>query len=301
MEKRAKRFLIYGFLVLLVFLLNFVVGCIQKEVKYQGVFQLTTAPGRDADPSWCSNDKIVYWSTRTGNGDIYLVNIDGTNETRLTNSSAKEIDPACSPDGTKIVYAVEEQGSINLWIINIDGSENKQLTTDMGNWPSWSPSEDKIAYSSNGDIWIMDADGSNKTRLTSSPEMEYAPCFSPDGSQIIYSKGEPGGGDPLNPSKGSADLWIMNVDGSNQRLFFSSEGEQVCFQEGWRQGKIVYMDANTPHPTVWIMDEDGSNKRQLFSSSNCANGDPALSPDGKMIAWMSNKNGNDDIWIAHIE
>ena len=89
----------------------------------------------------------------------------------------------------------------------------------------------------------------------------------------------------------------MNVDDSNQKLLFSSEGEQVCFQGGWHSGRIMYMDTNAPHPTVWVMNDDGSNKKQLLSDPRYANGAPAFSPDGTRIAWMSNKRGSDDIWV----
>lgn len=261
--------------------------------------QLTKDQARDLDPSWCSNDKIVFWSTRTGNGDLYSINIDGTSLTRLTFSSEKEMDPSCSPNGSKVIYTLEKTGDINLWMLDLNTSETKQLTTDFGLWSAFSHDGEKIAYSGgNSDIYVMDIDGSNKVRLTSSSESEYAPCFSPDDSMIVYSKGEPGGGDP--PEKGTANLWMMEATGSNQELLFSSDGEQVCFQEGWKGNKIVFMDANTPHPVIKLMNEDGTNKEEIASHSDFDNGDPAFSPDGSKIAFMTNKSGNSDIWIMEL-
>ena len=101
--------------------------------------------------------KIAFRSDRDGNGEIYVMNADGTNQTRLTNNSAEDIWPSWSPDGTKIAFMSDRDG--------------------------------------NGEIYVMNADGTNQTRLTNNSATEYCPSWSPDGTKIVFMSNRDGGGD----------------------------------------------------------------------------------------------------------
>ncbi|HSL66812.1 MAG TPA: hypothetical protein VK977_01470 [Actinomycetota bacterium] len=83
--------------------------------------------------------------------DVWSINADGTDLTRLTNSPWPEFDATWSPDGTEIAYRSERNnGDPEIWLMNADGSGQHRLTRGLS--PAWSPDGSRIAYASPGDI-----------------------------------------------------------------------------------------------------------------------------------------------------
>src|SRR3989440_3560755 len=141
-----------------------------------------------------ANGKIAFASTRDGAWGIYVMNADGSNQTRLTLG----IEPAWSPDGSKIAFVAGPDSSSlypnTIYVMNADGSNPIRLT--IGSDPAWSPDGNKIAFVS---IWsddsfayslyqisVMNADGSNAQSL---PGLELVPgvggpAWSPHGTKI---------------------------------------------------------------------------------------------------------------------
>jgi len=116
--------------------------------------------------------KIAFTSDRDGNYEIYIMNIDGTNLTRLTNNSTDDHHPKWSPDGSKIAFFSNSNGNNEVYVMNSDGTNKTRLTNHPGQdtQPIWSPDGSQMAFSSNRagnmNIYIMNADGSNQIRLT---------------------------------------------------------------------------------------------------------------------------------------
>jgi TolB protein len=139
---------------------------------------------------------LAYSSDVGGSDDIYAVRFDGTAHPaamRLTDEPEKEFDPDVSPDGSQIAYRRNPStGSDNadIWVMNVDGTEKRNLTNSpqLSNWaPTWTP-DGRIAFSraSAGgvlELWTMNADGSNASRLAPG-WCEYA-APSPDGTQFV--------------------------------------------------------------------------------------------------------------------
>ena len=105
------------------------------------------------------------------NGDIYVVNADGTGRTRLTRNPAEEFSPAWSPDGTKIAFSRFTGSRFQIFVMNADGSGAVQLTfaDASATGAAWSPDGTRIAFTRCGDscdVYLMDADGRNVRRLT---------------------------------------------------------------------------------------------------------------------------------------
>lgn len=93
--------------------------------------QVTFSRGIDVDPSWSPKaDRIAFETNRNGNFDIYSVDPAGRNPLRLTNAAENEQDPAWSPKGDKIAFTVEAVGGKlrQIWLMNADGSNKQQLT-----------------------------------------------------------------------------------------------------------------------------------------------------------------------------
>jgi Tol biopolymer transport system component len=142
--------------------------------------------------------KIVFCAgTSTFARDIYVVNSDGSDLTRLTSGVGNNVYPAFSPNRHKIVFTSNRTGTSQVWLMNADGSNQRQLTFDSqpkDQVPDWSPNGSKIAYladthgiadmgNSWGDIWVMNANGSHQHQITHDAT-DYGTAWSPDGTRI---------------------------------------------------------------------------------------------------------------------
>jgi hypothetical protein len=130
------------------------------------------------------NGAIAFSSDREGLYQIYVMNADGTGQTRLTNNAASDLYPAWSPDGTKIAFS----RGFEIYVMNADGTGPTRLThnTAHDDLPAWSPDGTKIAFGSDRDginlnyeIYVMNADGTGPTRLTNNPAHDHWPAWRP--------------------------------------------------------------------------------------------------------------------------
>ena len=144
--------------------------------------------------SWSPDGKqLVFTSTFEKNQELYVVDADGENRTRLTNDPAFDVHPHWSPDGKKIVFASSRWGDFELVVLNLEGSNVTRLTTSPGldDFPVWSPDGTRIAFTSNRDgnfeIYLINADGTDPRNLTQQPGSDNFPGWSPDGKVIFVS------------------------------------------------------------------------------------------------------------------
>ena len=129
--------------------------------------------------------RITFLSDRDGNREIYLVNVDGTGLTNLTNNPALDSYPAWSPDGSRIAFVSNRDGNEAIYVMKDDGTNAINLTGDaaVDTDPSWSPDGSEIAFTSNRqgnqDLYVMSADGEDLRNLTNNPSPDYFPAWSP--------------------------------------------------------------------------------------------------------------------------
>ena len=95
-------------------------------------FIACTIPKTTAENNIVQNS-IAFTSNRDGNCEIYIMNIDGSGQIRLTNNPAFDLEPSFSPDGSKIVFETDRDGNCEIYIMNIDGSEQVRLTNNPAN------------------------------------------------------------------------------------------------------------------------------------------------------------------------
>lgn len=145
-----------------------------------------------------SQQKVVFTSDRTGNNDVYTMNVDGTGLVNLTNDPANDTYPSWSPDGSKIVFNSDRSGNPDLFTMSPDGT----AVTNITNTPDpefgmlWSPDGSKIfsgTQSQNGQFttnFIMNADGSNKFIIGTPGDNISGVWWSPDSSKfLVYTFG----------------------------------------------------------------------------------------------------------------
>lgn len=153
-------------------------------------FRWPTTPSLAYQPAWSPDGQRIAFvgqhTTSDGGTEIYVINVDGSGLTRLTNSLGDDWRPAWSPDGQKIAffsfrdaYGTTDPGNSEIYVMNSDGSSQTRITYNptidtnrpgADEDPTWSPDGRQIAFRSYRDggidIYVMNADGSGVTRLT---------------------------------------------------------------------------------------------------------------------------------------
>jgi len=209
--------------------------------------------------------------------DIFTAHRDGSNVRQLTKANGYDAEGSYSPDGSKIVFCSLRAA---YPLEKLSAEDRKRYETD----PSYF-----------GDIYIMDADGSNQRRLTSTPGYDGGPFFSPDGQRIIWRR--------FDKSGTIADVYTMKLDGSDERRLtdfkamswapsFHPSGQYVIFTSnklGFSNFELYLVDAAGEHEPVRVTFTDGFD------------GLPVFSPDGKQLSWTTGRttDGKSQLFLAN--
>ncbi|MBJ7356699.1 hypothetical protein [Nocardioides sp.] len=183
------------------------------------------------NPTWSPDGR---WFAFNRFETLLVARADGS-DTRVLDS-APVYRPSWSPDGTRLVYTLRPNGVTGqIWVINADGTDRHMIHQGPSvEAPSWSPLGDKIAFQrrrtptvgepvsdTDTEVFVMDADGSNVTQLTTNTDpdapglaVDGDPTWSPDGSQIVFYSSRDGSCAPTMPYC-EGDLFLMNADGSD--------------------------------------------------------------------------------------
>jgi Tol biopolymer transport system component len=203
--------------------------------------------------------------------DVFSARADGSDLQRLTATPGYDAETTLSPDGKRLVFTSVRDGDLELYSMNVDGSDVVRLTHEEGYdggaffspdskqivWRAHHPQDEKgladyrdllargLVRPSLMDLFVMNADGSDKRRITDNGAANFCPYFTPDGRRIIFSSNL----DPAGGTRGREfDLFLIDVDGKNleQVTFtpefdgfpmFSPDGKKLVFASN-RGGKV---------------------------------------------------------------
>jgi len=257
--------------------------------------QTTTA---SAGGATAPEGEIAYMAkAETGQDwDLYVMQADGLDPVRLTDSPGDDTGPSWSSDGQRIAFVSDRDGNREIYVMNADGSDPVNLTQHPAeDWtPAWSPDGSQIAFASfrdgNWEIYLMDADGGNQRRLTRAASADYAPAWSPAGDRLAF----------VSDRSGNLDIYLMAVDGSDLRALttdeatdqapaWSPDGRQLLWES--------YRDANME---IMAMEVDKGEPRNLTQDAYANDHGGSWAPSGGMIAYFSNRDGGWDIYTLDL-
>lgn len=237
---------------------------------------LTNNPAVDSKPAWSPDGtRIAFTSDRAGTSQVWMMNSDGSSATQLTNDPVGAGGPTWSPDGTRIAFHGLAAGNYDIYSMDVGfGGAATELTNgpQADTNPAWSPDGVRIAFVRNGDIWVMNADGSNQTRLTNTPADEIEADWSPDGSRIAFASPRDGG---------IFQVFVMNSDGSAQTRVTNDPvgaGHPSWSPDGT---KMAFHSVRDGAHDIWVMDVNGDNQVRLTTDPATDFG-PNWQPLGRM-------------------
>ena len=174
--------------------------------------QLTHTREPEQHPSWSPDGKKILFTRGDvmTNIDLYVMDADSANVVRLTEHPERDQRGVFSPDGETIAFVSQRDGDVAVWLMDADGANPRKLV--QGGQPSFSPDGRRIAFTSsafddNDEIYLIDLDGSNRTRLTENRrKLDMFASFSPKGDYLAYNSEEFGG----------QELMLMRADGQGQ-------------------------------------------------------------------------------------
>jgi TolB protein len=173
--------------------------------------------------------------SKDDNAEIYSMGANGENPRRLTNDWAIDSSATWSPDARRIAFVSERAGTPQLYAMDANGGNVKRLTFQgtYNQTPNWSPRGDWILFNARDerlvfDLFKINPDTGEIQRLTQDQGNNEHPTYSPDGNHVVFS----------STRSGESKIYIMNADGTNQRLISRGKGEYTTPEWGpWLEAK----------------------------------------------------------------
>ena len=180
--------------------------------------------------------KIAFTSNQSGNLDVWVIDLAGTNLTQLTTDAGADSAPAWSPDGNTIAFQSNRSTNMDIWLMNPDGSSETRLTSNPAadGQPAWFPTGRKIAFQSGRtggtDIYTVNANGTGIKRVTTSIAPDTQPSVGPGGGTIAFTSKRGGNSDIYTvPVAGGTNVRVTTNPAIENQPAFSTDGRRLAF------------------------------------------------------------------------
>ena len=235
--------------------------------------------------------KIVFGANREGNREIYLMNIDGSDQINITNHRADDVSPTWSPTGEQILFASDRDrflGSWDLYLMDPNGQNVRPVFGKSADRfsPSWSPNGKQIAYTRREQgkwfVYIAPINGKKEERMA----IGGSPAWSPDGTEIAFV---------ANAGPKRWEINMLNVRTRKQKVFFppkaapswlrgpawSPRGDKLAFS--WLH-RVPLGDFRETE-TIYTVNRDGTELTQIVDEAGPEVTSPVWSPQGDILLY----------------
>ncbi len=238
------------------------------------------------------SSRLLAVGERTGNKEIYVMDIDGHGVVPVTRNGSINLSPTWSNDGTKVAWTSFKRGNADVYLKDMGSGATRVVSnspnTDSG--AAFSPDGTKIAVQrgngGNTNIYVLDARTGAIIKQLTRGGINSAPAFSPDGTRVAYASDRSGGN----------QVYVHDLNtGEDKRVSFQgSYNVDPCWSPSGDEIAYVGRDKNFD---IFVVSADGRNNRRITQDQG-NNKDPSFSPDGRYLVFSSTRNGTREIWMA---
>ncbi len=257
-----------------------------------------------------SGGDVVYVSEEEGDAEIYVVDPDSGESAPLVRlASSTESEPRLSPDGESVAFVSGDSGSLDIRVVTVGEEESVQrIASPEGNEesPRWNSEGDSLAYvtdqDGNGDVYVSSLDQGGQgeqgapVRITTAETDEVLGDWSPDGEWLVFSR---------RGDEGTQGLWLRNPGGVNLfQLTSENDLASVWSPDGDAIAFVRNVDGNRDIYLLLPEDDDdwrGPVKANRLIASAEADHSPDWAPDGDTLAYVSERDGNAEIYVIETD
>lgn len=240
--------------------------------------------------------RIAFISTRSGNKELWLMDVDGRNPLRLTDHRSIVLNPDFSPTGKELLFTSYRAGNPDLYRKEILTGREARLSSQTGlNIAGrYAPDGGSLALtlSRDGDpeLYQLGINGAIRKRLTTSFGVDVDPSWSPDGRQLAF----------VSSRLGSPQIFVLDVtSGANRRLSASGKYDAT---PAWspKGDRIVFARQEGGRFDLYGIRPDGTDERRLTFGPGSAE-HPRWSPDGRFLVYSVEKGGKKTLWLMRAD
>ncbi|HZQ13249.1 MAG TPA: hypothetical protein VFB31_10625, partial [Pseudolabrys sp.] len=264
------------------------------DLRSRSTTRLTDTPAIDTSPSYSPDGtRICFESDRGGHPQIYIMAATGGTAKRISfGGDGIYSTPVWSPRGDYIAFTGQAGGQFSIGILKPDGSGERILTAGFHNeGPTFAPNGRVIMslqQGGNANLFVMDLRSKQTTRLTDTPAIDTAPCYSPDGRYICFES-DRGGTQQIYvmPANGGAAQRISFGEGQHSTPVWSPRGDYIAFT-GQARGQF----------SIGILKPDGSGERILTQGFH--NEGPTFAPNGRVLMFFRDPGVGPNLYTIDI-
>ena len=247
------------------------------------------ASGRDG----IARTRVAFINNQTGHKELYVMDYDGDSPKRLTDDKSIDLLPRFSPDGRRLAYTSYKDGNPDLFLLDLEtgravtASDEQGLNIAGGFSPDGTRLLMTLSRGKSPNLYVKDLASGSVERLTSHFGADSTPTFSPDARQVAF----------ISDRSGNPQIFVLDLTTKKVRRLsnlnwcdspaWSPTGEWIAF--AGRANRKDKMD-------VFLVDVTGAQLRQLTHGEG-SNEDPTWSPDGRLLAFSSTREGRAQIYV----
>lgn len=250
------------------------------KIADEVVYQFTGEPG-------IADTKVALAGTVGKSKEIYVMDYDGAELSRLTFTDSINLSPTWSPDARSVAFTSYMHGYPYLYRLFV--FERRPLQTlaafpGINSSPAWSPDGKSVALTltkdGNPDVYVLNLATGRFRRLTNHWGIDTEPSWAPTGRELAF----------VSDRAGAAQIFIMDAEGTNvRRVTFEGFNTQPRWSP--RGDVIVYTSRQGGTNDLWAVNVDGSNARRLTAGSG-SNESASWAPNGRHLVFQSNRLGS---------